>query len=62
MAEGPVPITVFRVNDPVHGSIEIEGKEIGLIIDTPEFQRLRKIKQLGMIIIIMLPGINCDIK
>ncbi len=42
--------TVFRVKDPVHGSIEIEGKEIGLIINTPEFQRLRKIKQLGMII------------
>ncbi len=53
MAESTVP-SVFRVNDPVHGSIEIEGKEIGLIINTPEFQRLRKIKQLGMIIIQML--------
>ena len=39
---------VFRVKDPVHGSIEIKGREICLIIDTPEFQRLRKIKQLGM--------------
>lgn len=37
-------LTVLR--DPVHGDIELSGDEIRLV-DTPEFQRLRGIKQLG---------------
>ena len=32
--------------DPIHGNIEIKDKCLK-IIDTPEFQRLRNIKQLG---------------
>jgi hypothetical protein len=34
------------VRDPVHGDVELTGEEIGLV-DTPEVQRLRGIKQLG---------------
>ena len=34
------------VRDAVHGDIELDDLEIELI-DTPEFQRLRGIKQLG---------------
>ncbi|MBK9129803.1 MAG: HD domain-containing protein [Phycisphaerales bacterium] len=37
-------ITTLR--DPVHGDIELTAEEIA-VIDTPEFQRLRGIKQLG---------------
>ena len=33
-------------NDPIHGSIELDPLLVK-IIDTPQFQRLRKIKQLG---------------
>jgi len=32
--------------DPVHGTIEISRK-LSKVIDTPQFQRLRNIKQLG---------------
>ena len=32
--------------DPIHGNIEITSKCLK-IIDTPEFQRLKFIKQLG---------------
>ena len=34
------------INDPVHGHFRIRGECIK-VIDTPEFQRLRDIKQLG---------------
>ena len=34
------------VRDPVHGDIELTREEIR-VIDTPQFQRLRGIKQLG---------------
>ncbi|KAM6163842.1 deoxynucleoside triphosphate triphosphohydrolase SAMHD1-like [Rhynchocyon petersi] len=34
------------INDPIHGHIELHPLLIG-IIDTPQFQRLRYIKQLG---------------
>lgn len=36
---------VFR--DPVHGYIHIQHQVILDLIDTKEFQRLRRIKQLG---------------
>ena len=35
-------------NDPVHGFIEIPNNEILAIIDHPYFQRLRRIRQLGL--------------
>lgn len=35
-----------KVYDPVHGFIRFD-KNIWKVIDTPEFQRLREIKQLG---------------
>ncbi|KAK6982391.1 deoxynucleoside triphosphate triphosphohydrolase SAMHD1, partial [Biomphalaria glabrata] len=35
------------VNDPIHGHIELHPACLA-IIDTPQFQRLRNIKQLGM--------------
>ena len=33
-------------NDPIHGHIELTQVEIN-VIDTPQFQRLRELKQLG---------------
>ena len=36
------------INDPVHGFIEIPRGIILTLIDTPAFQRLRRIKQLGL--------------
>ena len=35
------------INDPIHGHIQIP-KSIMELVDTPEFQRLRYLKQLGM--------------
>jgi uncharacterized protein len=35
------------VSDPVHGSISLNQAELG-VINTPEFQRLRNVKQLGL--------------
>jgi len=35
-----------RINDPIHGLMEFDDRIIQFI-DTPHFQRLRNIKQLG---------------
>ena len=35
-------------NDPIHGHIELDPICV-LIIDTPQFQRLRRLKQLGVL-------------
>lgn len=41
---------MFRINDPIHGVIEFpKGGLIHRLIETPEFQRLRRIKQLGTV-------------
>jgi len=34
------------IRDPIHGSISLSDHELA-ILDTPEFQRLRRVKQLG---------------
>ncbi|XP_075384910.1 deoxynucleoside triphosphate triphosphohydrolase SAMHD1-like isoform X2 [Tenrec ecaudatus] len=45
LSETPV-VTMKVINDPIHGHIELHPLLIR-IIDTPQFQRLRYIKQLG---------------
>ena len=43
--------TNYAINDPVHGVMRLSSDEasaIRAIIDTPPFQRLRRIKQLGL--------------
>lgn len=41
---------MFRINDPIHGVIEFpKNGLIHQLIETPEFQRLRRIKQLGTV-------------
>uniref|UniRef100_V9K8R2 Deoxynucleoside triphosphate triphosphohydrolase SAMHD1 n=1 Tax=Callorhinchus milii TaxID=7868 RepID=V9K8R2_CALMI len=44
LLQNPIVVKVF--NDPIHGHIELHPLLIR-IIDTPQFQRLRYIKQLG---------------
>lgn len=41
----PTSNTVF--NDPIHGHIELEKVDCQ-VMDTPQFQRLRELKQLGV--------------
>jgi hypothetical protein len=42
----PVDMKVQIFNDPIHGFIEVHPLLVE-IIDTPQFQRLKDIKQLG---------------
>ncbi|MEM4540788.1 MAG: HD domain-containing protein, partial [Archaeoglobaceae archaeon] len=44
------------IQDPVHGLIKLEKWQVS-IIDTPQFQRLRRIKQLGFANLVY-PGAN----
>ncbi|RLF81745.1 nucleotidyltransferase, partial [Thermococci archaeon] len=44
------------IHDPIHGSMKISGLILDLI-KTPEFQRLRNIKQLGLAYLVY-PGAN----
>ncbi len=41
---------IQRIQDPVHGLMEFEGMETAIveILRTPEMQRLRRIRQLGL--------------
>ena len=45
------------INDPVHGFISVHGGLIQEIVDHPYFQRLRRIKQLGLTDMVY-PGAN----
>jgi len=42
-----IDFAVKTINDPVHGSIEISKAELD-VVETPTFQRLRGLKQLGL--------------
>ena len=42
----PASSRFIEIRDAIHGSITVEGHEIA-ILDSPYFQRLRQIKQLG---------------
>lgn len=44
------------IHDPVHGSIRVSGLVLDLV-ETPEVQRLRRIKQLGLVNLVF-PGAN----
>ena len=46
LSSGKIIVAVQVFNDPIHGHIELHPLLIE-IIDTPQFQRLRYIKQLG---------------
>ena len=37
----------MEIRDPIHGTISVSDDEV-IILDTPEYQRLRSIKQLGV--------------
>ena len=41
-----IPVQRTVLNDPIHGSIMTDSR-LMKILDTPQFQRLRHIKQLG---------------
>ncbi|GAB4423983.1 MAG: HD domain-containing protein [Bacteroidia bacterium] len=53
MTTSPQPAKI--INDPVHGFIEIPRGLMLSLIDTPVFQRLRRIRQLGQSVIVY-PG------
>jgi len=49
---------LFQVfNDPIHGHIELHPLMVR-IIDTPQFQRLRHIKQIGNLRLSLIIGVN----
>ena len=47
---------MIRIRDPIHDYIDLTSLE-GKLIDTPSYQRLRWIKQLGPINLVY-PGAN----
>lgn len=47
----PLDKTVSIIKDPIYGPIRLETKEQRLIL-TPEFQRLKRIKQLGFLALV----------
>ena len=51
----------YIFNDPIHGTIELNPVLVA-IIDTPEFQRLRNIKQTGAVSYVypgLYKALNC---
>jgi len=51
LATKPLYVKPTHILDPVHGHVEIDPRMF-CIIDKPEFQRLRRIRQLGMCFLI----------
>ena len=49
-------VTEKTIHDPVHGSMRVGGLALDLV-DTPEIQRLRRIRQLGLANLVF-PGAN----
>lgn len=43
----PAPRSPLRIRDPIHGTISVWREEVPLV-DSPAYQRLRSIKQLGL--------------
>jgi hypothetical protein len=46
--EGTRAVASKMFNDPIHGNVHLHGLCVR-IIDTPQFQRLRDLKQLGAV-------------
>lgn len=55
--ENPKTITSKEINDPVCGTIHLTACEI-VLIDSPLFQRLRRIKQLGVVHLVYVGASN----
>lgn len=46
------------VNDPIHGHITLDSNQLAFI-DTPQFQRLRDLKQLGSTYFVFPGATHC---